>query len=53
MPSTHSSEEQEYPTLAVILGAVFLSGAQFFAEHYIVLEYIISTQFYPVNIVKY
>ena len=53
MPSTHSSEKQEDPTLAVILGAVFLAGAQYFAEHYVVLGYIISTQFCPVYIVKY
>jgi hypothetical protein len=41
MPSIHSSKEQDPPTFAVGLAAVFYVCRQFFADHYVVVEYII------------
>ena len=52
MPSTHSSIEQKTPIFAVGLAAVFYIGRQFFAEHYVLVEYIMNNQSWPAKIIR-
>ncbi len=52
MPSTHSYEEQERPTPTAGFAAAFLVCRQFFAEHYVWVEYIIGNQSWPAKIIR-
>jgi hypothetical protein len=42
MPGTHSSEEQNNPAIAVLLGAVSYPAGSFFVKHYVMVGDIVK-----------